>query len=309
MKQFNARLRKIVAVLRPFRPFIERPKISEHLFYLASFLTLCLVIEVLVSKKWSGISESLAIWISAASCIGFLMETHTQVKAAVASIWAKVLGKAMLGVLALLANYLSISLAKNFVHLVVHVDPKFFPEFMGIISIGITALIFLAAIQFLVSLLGFLRLVSSYLVVALHQIVSSFAPNAFNFVWRVLFGKQARFIAFKHSLFATFSFIGSIFLVVALAYPTTLLARHSDDMSSILTRILVAVEFRSGSSCTNLKPTSSIAYLDRGWVSMAEPIPSGFKFSLVQCEYAANPVVESNASQAGIRQPALRPSP
>lgn len=298
MKPPNAHLRKVVAVLRPFRPIIERPKGSEYLFYLAAVLALAWVIEILLSKKWSGVSYGLVIGASTASCAAFLLETQAKVRAALASVWARVLGKAMFGVLALLVNYLATSLAKHFVHLVVHADPKFFPEFIGIISIGIAALLFLAAIQFAVSLLGLLRLLSSYVVVMLHQTVGNFAPNAFGFFWRLVFGKRARFIAFKHSLFATVSFCGSLSLVLALAYPAILLAQHSAYTSSVLTKFLVAVEFRSGASCANLTPSSRVAYLDRGWVSVAQPTLNGFDFPLTQCAYAADPAMEGGSDKA-----------
>lgn len=300
MKTPNTCLKKAVAVLRPIRPFIERPKGSEYFFYLAALFGVGLIIQVLVSSQWNEISEGLLATVAITSGVGFIVEMQSQVRAALASIWARALGKAMFGVLALLVNYFATSLAKHFAHLVAHVDPKFFPEFTGIVGIGIAALLFLVAIQFVVSLLGLLRLLSSYLVLA-----GSFAPKALGFAWRVMFGKRTRFIGLKHSLFATFSFIGSISLGVALAYPAMLLARHSENVSSILTKILVVVEYRSGASCANLLPNMRIAYLDRGWVSIVEPTPEGFRFSQAQCIYAANPAVEGTLRDKA----AQRPSP
>jgi hypothetical protein len=282
----SARLKKLVAVLRPIRPFIERPKAVEALYYLAALLIVVLLAEMLFYGWRERVSGVLLGGAGLASCIGFLVETQAQIRAVLSKIWARVVGKAMYGVLALLANYLAIALVKQFVHRVVHADPKFFPEFIGIVSVGVSALLFLGAIQVIVSFLGLVRLLSSYVVMGFHVLVGPFVSDTFDFIWRLLFGKRTRFSSNRYYLFALVSFGGSVSLTVALAYPTILLEQNAVDISSVLTDVLVKTEFRSGASCVNLSPLVRVAYLDRGWVVVAQPVANGYAFSLAQCNYS-----------------------
>ncbi len=98
----SASLKRAVTLVRPLR-LVKRNKASEYIFYLAALLTASLVVVVIFEKKWTGAAENLTIGVGAASCIGFVLEMQASVKVALASIWARVIGKAMYGVLALLA--------------------------------------------------------------------------------------------------------------------------------------------------------------------------------------------------------------
>lgn len=281
-------LKVLVKLVRPLRPFLRRPQGVVYLHYATGLFILCFLASILTAKKWGGWTDLFMILVALFSGLAFLLETQAQAKVVFAHVWAKTAGKVFFGVLVLLANYVATSQAKNVVHALVHVDPKYFTEYLGIVSLGFTVLLFLALIQFGIALIGLVRLLFSYLVMGFQIVANPFVPRAFDFVWRIIFGARTRFSSFKHSLFATSSFIGSVALLTVLSYPVTLLARNPEPLSKALAQLLVTTEYRSGSSCINLSPITKVAYLDRGFVSVADVTPKGSRFSVDQCIVVTN---------------------
>lgn len=111
-------------------------------------------------------------------------------------------------------------------------------------------------------------------------------------------GRKGKFRTFGYLVNATFAFIGSATVALALGYPAKALADYSQVVSPNLTHLLVALEYKEASACPNVPPDAKVTYLDRGLVSVVQPGRSGgFSFSVISCGSF------DSAAGAGGRQP------
>jgi hypothetical protein len=105
-----------------------------------------------------------------------------------------------------------------------------------------------------------------------------------DYIWQLLTGDTAGFPKFRFFMLPAFHFLGAAISCAVLLTPFTLLKNYHIELDKLLTQLLVFMDYRPNHGCT-AATGSRVAFLERGYVSVATQTGDGYRFSVVQCDF------------------------
>ncbi len=206
--------------------------------------------------------------------------------------WAKILGKILIASSGATLVYLATAIAKNSIQSAVHFDPKFLPESTGLLAtITIPALYFALVIIILSAwaVLQLLILIPLGIIFILpKKYPLTMKESCFiKLLNRAKTGKKFPTIepsgwhsTVMAAIFRPAGMIISICMVID--YTSQLNSHYKDGLFSHLTAAAIQFDYKSGSTCKNLKSDARIIYLDNGLVSILNEVGSK-KYAIKKC--------------------------
>ncbi|MBV8658805.1 MAG: hypothetical protein JO142_13355 [Burkholderiales bacterium] len=197
------------------------------------------------------------------------------------------------------AGFGSVAMAKQLTHLLTHVDPKFFPEFVYLVGAAFFPIALIAVISLFLSILGFMQGIGMLLAL-LAQMMTYFLRNTTSplaklsekdIFGRLLRGKKPKqglndsLWSSVHVVLRPLGTLALSALVVQLLEVAPVIYANLPD--HYVRVALMTVEFRPDHRCQGVPSTTPVAYLDRGNVLL--PIVKGGRedFDVRACIYAS----------------------
>jgi len=228
-----------------------------------------------------------------AGCIDIIANMQRILQAA----WAPAVGKLLAVTLCVALAAVSLSLAKGYAHTLIHIDPKHLAEFNAILGVCLLPVVYGIALTACVGIYGLLQLVILCVFMMVTAPMYAYIGERYRdrmrlARFRILHGKRplsnrlpgrkifavddwphiAKPIGTLAVAFVLSSLLQSVIAVLPTAEPT-------------LTTMLVGLEYRKASACTNISKDLPVAYMDNGLVSVALPHGSIFQFEVRQCDF------------------------
>jgi hypothetical protein len=230
-------------------------------------------------------------------CVATALDWYVRLKYVLSSAMMRKIAKIVIGFLATATVFFSTVLAKQLTHSIAQADPSSLPEFVRIVS----AFVFPFALSAVISVSLTLVMIVQYavLLIGLFFITSSqHLANFFSTRWRaqlrgityrIVNGKKppikrawweitANGVQFFLRPVGSGAFAA---LIICLGLSAAELAGHIP--SNYLQIMLVKTEYRHPHLCENVSSSSSVAYLQDGYVSVATKGSDGYVFSTVKC--------------------------
>jgi len=194
----------------------------------------------------------------------------------------------------------TVSMAKQTVHSLAHVDPKYMTEFTAAVTAGLLPLVYLgvagtilllwAAVQIL--LLGAV-LFGGSLLTQVKPLIGERAQNRVRLFWyRIRTGKRppggvmpSVGVMPQHEV----SLVGSVLSKIAVVWLFAQVGEGVNvtvpEATPLLAKAMVSLEYRPASSCRNIDAGLSVVYMDDGNVSVARFKDNQYQFTVEKCEY------------------------
>jgi hypothetical protein len=273
-----------VRVVKPTRPYLERSKVMTELYFIAAFfLVLCLI-----SQKIYFASQVFLFLGVSATGLGFAIDTR---KFVINFSRKSFLVKLLYGSVTLAISYVALSASKHIAHEITQIDPKFFSEFLGFMTVVITWFFSLLAIQIGVGLWGLTRFLLviffMFFLFVIRIFFASFTSRVLDlhhFLWRLFTNKKGKLSFSKLLYFAYCDLVGSLAIVFLIATPSHFIPDFSGKVKNAITSLLVLMEYRNDSRCAEAKG-KEVAYLDKSLISVAEKVNDKYVFTIASCEY------------------------
>jgi hypothetical protein len=201
--------------------------------------------------------------------------------------------------LGVMLTAVAVSMAKHTVHSLAHIDPKYMTEFTAAVTAGLLPLVYVGAAGallllwalFQVALLGPL-LFGSSLLTQPKPLAGGRVQRLRVFWYRIRKGERPSGGLLPDPGFMPqyeVSLIGSVLSKVAvgwaLAHVGEGLAFALPDVTPILAKAMVELEYRPASSCRNIDAQLGVVYMDDGNVSVARLQDGRYRFTVEKCEY------------------------
>lgn len=214
--------------------------------------------------------------------------------------WAPFLGKVLTVSLGVALAAVSLSNAKQLVHAISAIDPKYMTEFTAILGAVYLPIAYLvAACVAMSSYALFQMLVFWFVSVAgmLAQHVKPFLGDATDtrlrlFWYRIKAGKKPPGGVLPPRAFLSPSEISLLASPLSKVLVAVLLVEGGQATSKFLpfvmpslTRALVEVEYREKSSCKGVPDGARVVYMDDGNISIAERRGENYLFRVTDCKY------------------------
>lgn len=214
--------------------------------------------------------------------------------------WAPFLGKVITLVLGGVLTALSVVFAKQAVHEVLNIDPKYFSELVVIGAAIFLPLVFLTAVAGFVAIYAFFQLWVFGLLILADTVLVHVKPFSDNGVlasvrmywYRIRNGRRppGRVMAEagllpEHRITLIASALSKIAVAVILFKALGAVTQVLPDVRPYLARVVVELEYRTGSSCANIDPALPVAYMENGWVSVARREGENYRFEIETCSF------------------------
>jgi len=296
----NRIIRKIWRLVIGIRQFY---KVSEEVeFFHAMTIVIVLIsfIFFLITKDLSGyafFNSAIVILLSSAAFFDVISRISWLTKKA----WAKVIGKAAIAGLGAALIFVASAAAKQHIGDLTHADPKYFPEFSGLLTSIYTPLLFgiaLTAISLLwasIELLGVV-VILSFIVMPLSMLMEHLFSKEYanRFFSRLKAGKKSALNSVDSSpewtwviyVMRPIAAIIAIY-VIASSFGSSI-SYFSKGIAYSEKKVLVMMHFRKNTDCTNMSEKALIADLKENEVSEALIGKSDIIFSVKKCITNAN---------------------
>jgi hypothetical protein len=227
-------------------------------------------------------------------------EITVQARRVLKQAWAQTAGKIVSVSLGVILTAVTVSMAKQTVHSLAHIDPKYMTEFTAAVAAGLLPLVYVGAAGallllwalFQVVLMGPLLLGSSLLTQPKPLVGDRLQSRVRVFWYRIRKGKRPPGGILPDPGFLPqyeVSLVGSVLSKVAvgwaLAHVGEGLAFALPDATPLLSKAMVELEYRPASSCRNINAQLGVVYMDDGNVSVARFQNGRYRFTVEKCEY------------------------
>lgn len=289
-----------IRMVRSWRAYARKPPVVEAL-HLLGIAIVSLAMVAMVCDWYRDLQISMAPALVVFAVAG-VCEIIVQTKRMLKQAWAQVTGKILSLSFGVILTAATLSMAKQSVHSLAHIDPKYLTEFTTAVAAGLLPLVCLgvagivlilwATLQIL--LLGALLLGGS-LLTPVKPFVGDRTQNGMRMFWyRIRTGKRppgrvmpAAVFMPQHEVSLVGSALAKVAVVWALAQVGEGIAVIAPDTTPMLVKAMVKLEYRPNSSCRNLDPGLGIVYMDDGNVSVARREGDHYRFTVEKCEYAS----------------------
>lgn len=290
--------RRSVRVLRQIRRIHTVPPLLSFLH--ASGFAACFAYTAAFFAGYQGLATLflclLAFFLSIAGLVDLIIWGNLFFR----NVWNEVLGKifAVSVGAALLAG--GISVAKNIVHSITHVDPKYFIEATALLSsllVPAAYCLFGMALLYLFSLIQLLRFgVFVFGAMLAQQFVGFVGPGGrekMRLLWyRLANGKRPVMNQIPKKRFLEMAQVSLIAKPISTICLTSLAAwglqgvfEHASLLRPLAEQAIVQLEYRTESSCAGLEPGTAVAYMDDGKISKATRQGDKFSFTVGSCNF------------------------
>lgn len=259
-------------------------KVSEEVeFFHAMTIVVVLIsfIFFLATRNLAGyahFNSAIVILLSSAAFFDVISRISWLTKKA----WAKVVGKAAIAGIGAAIIFVASAAAKKHIGDLTHADPKYFPEYAGLLTSIYTPLLFgiaLTGIGLLWACLEFLGVVFilTFIVMPLSILFEHpFSKEyAYRFFSRLKSGKKSTFNStnsspeWKWLIYVMRPIAAAIAIYVIASSFGSLISYFSEGIAHAEKRVLVMMQYRQNSECTNLNEKALIANLKDNIVSEA----------------------------------------
>ena len=214
--------------------------------------------------------------------------------------WARAMGKVLALTVSVALAAVSLSLAKNVTHSVAHIDPKYLSEFTVVLTSFFLPLVYVTAVSTALLVYGLIQICMMGIVMTVTSLFTAIPPelgrgrrNAARLFWyRLRHGKcpPGRIVAPTgfmpdEDIMLVTAPLSKIALGVVLWSAIHLIMQGLPLLTPALLNLIVSIEYRSNSSCTNIDMHLPVVYMEDGYVSVARRSSSGFDFEVVKCEF------------------------
>jgi hypothetical protein len=287
-----------IRVVRSWHGYFKRPAIVEALHLLGIGVVLLLMagfVSGMYKDIQTGMVPVFAIFFAAGIC-----EITVQAKRVLKQAWAKTAGKVISLSLGAVLTAVTVSMAKQTVHSLAHIDPKYMTEFTTIVVAGLLPLVYLGAAGALLSVwAGFQMLLVTVIFFASDSLTQSMprigtrARNRAGMLWyRIRTGRRplggamavASFMP-QHHVSLVGSVISKVAVVVVLFQVVDGVSAEVPRAAPLLAKAMVQLEYRPASSCRNIDARLSVVYMDDSKVSVARFKDGRYHFTVEKCEY------------------------
>jgi hypothetical protein len=273
-----------VRIVKPLRPYLQRSEAMTQYYFVAAFFFIIFVI----TQKVQFVSLAALFLGTGAAAVGFAIDT---IKFVTTFSRKSFLVKLFYGSVTLAISYVALSASKHIAHEITQIDPKFFSEFLGFMTVVVTWFFALLAIQIVVGVWGMLRYVLAVLFMLFLQFVGTVfisltlqVKNIDNFLWKLFTNRKEKLSIEKLLYFAFCDLVGSMAIVFLIISPAMLIKNFPDKALKTITNLLVAMEYRKDSRCLEANG-KQVAYLDNNLVSTVQLVNGEYVFNVSSCEY------------------------
>lgn len=286
--------RALIGIVRALRPYRFKPQASRALDFL-QYLALVLYVPIFFftytgDKKTESTFFTYAVVLIAV--VIFVVESIRLVKRF--AHW-KFAIKTFYGLFAVALGFIVSSIAKNYANNLTQIDPKYLSDFTGLLTVLMTWFGVLASIPAGIVVLSVFRLIKALLFVALlklmQKILSYPYPKIKHFPNRILTKQKTAFPEVRYVMLRLFYCLGAAIACAVLLAPLPLLATYHNHSEKLLTQLLVFMDFRPNHSCS-AATGSRVAFLERGYVSVATRTEDGYRFTIIQCDFTSTKLDE-----------------
>lgn len=278
---------EIEEVIRPYR---FKPQPSRPLDFL-QFIAIALCAPILFFA-YAGDKHGYSVFFSYAVClISVVIFVIESIRLGKRFAHWKTAAKAFYAALAVAFGFIASSIAKNYANSVTQIDPKYLSDFTGLLTVFFTWIFVLSMIPVGVLLLSACRLMATQLCMLLLTVIllplSSVYPKIGqlpDYIWQLLTGDTAGFPKFRFFMLPAFHFLGAAIACAVLLAPLSLLSTYRIELDRLFTQLLVLMDYRPNHGC-QAPVGSRVAFLERGYVSVATRTGDGYRFSVIQCDF------------------------
>lgn len=213
-------------------------------------------------------------------------------------IWIEMAGKVFSVTVGAILLYLSIAKAKTWVHSITHIDPKYLTESTAILSAILLPLMYGLVVVALLYFLAILQMMGLALFSIATMFAQQFAPFAgasnyarIELLWyRLATGKKPpQNVLPKSSLLSGISIfsrpVSTIAIILAVSAASQTVSETMPPFLPHLKSILVALEYRKGSSCLGFENDIPVVYMEDGNISVVRAVGNDLKFSVETCTF------------------------
>jgi hypothetical protein len=286
-----------IRMVRSWHGYFKRPAIVEAL-HLLGIGAVLLLMAGLVSGVYkdvrTGMTPVFAIFAVAGIC-----EITVQAKRILKQAWAKTAGKVISLSLGGILTAVTVSMAKQTVHSLAHIDPKYMAEFTAVVVAGMLPLVYLGVAGALLLLWAVIQILVVVVLFASGMFtqampwIGNCVQNRARLLWyRICKGRRPSGGAMPVTSFMPQHEVSLVGSVISKFAVVGMLAQVVDDVSAevpratpLLAKTMVQLEYRPASSCRNIDARLAVVYMDDGYVSVASFRDGRYHFRVEKCEY------------------------
>lgn len=242
-----------------------------------------------------GLQATMGLFMAAGVC-DIALRTTRVLKAA----WAPVAGKIWSASIGVALTALTACLAKQLIQNLSHIDPKYFTEFIVVLTACLAPFVYMMAFAVILSLYAMFQIIVFGLVAFVGAFYGQARPlfpkkwyqRVRLFWYRIRMGKKPPGEVVPSSgplsqgeislLASPISTVAVVYALITILQSTVQVFPHAQP---ILARAMVAIEYRQGGACRNIGREVRLAYMDDGLVSIATWNGVSYEFEVKKCEY------------------------
>lgn len=289
--------RKIWRMVIAVRRFYKVPKEVEFL-YLITWLFTIIALTILVIVRPAFDIDWFWQIVAALMFISASVDAKQRIEFVIRRVGASKIGMIALAGIGAVIFYLAMASAKEFAHSVTGINPSAFSEFVGVTATLVTPILYFAILIFAAYLWAIAEFFGWLIIPIGATIVRLILQGPFTredlyqrVMYRLVTGKRLdiavggegiewRWMVAGMRTFAT------LMLMVALGTELGVVSgRYNNDIERQLTRLLIFLEYRENSSCSNLRHSERVSYLEGGeYVSVVTSDNTKPHFKVLKCE-------------------------
>lgn len=289
-------IRFMARLLREVRKELVVPPVIQLLYAIAWIGSLATTITLLLTKKPASLQIGSMLVFSVIAIAAFF-DVLFRVSRIMKRAWAKTIGKILMANVGAAALLLALALAKQQIHALVRVDPKYFEDFARLLAIVYLPFVYVAIGVAALSLFSISQMFCVVIFVLASSIVRIFLPFVEGsklqrecrvFWYRIRYGKKPAELP-KKSIMSLDDIqffmrpLGTVALVAVISQLLLNSAAYLPQKQTFVARALTEIQYQGNSRCGGLAPGTRVVYLDRGNVSTATVSGSDVVFSVAQC--------------------------
>lgn len=283
-------LRRGVRVLRGWRRLHELSHFSEFLSSSALIVAVFGLVTLLATG--SHVAVSYFTYLTCALLIVSALTDTARLILVIGRIaWARVAGKFVISACSAGILFLSASIAKHVTHSITGVDPSFFIEFVGLLTLLSIPLVCLAIWSVAAGVWSGFLFIGILVQLAISMIFGVVGSHRPHFAYRLRYGKkspqgykpsQAVSIEGVSRFMRPIGLLGSIWLASSLMSGVELVFNKYGERA--LRSALILTEYHFGTQCAGVSKDTAVAYLGDGLISVGRQSGRSWEFMLKTCK-------------------------
>jgi len=284
-------------LLRKVRKELIVPPAIQLLYVLSWIASMVVTIGLLLSKSPTSFDIGYLSVFSILAIAAFF-DLLIRILRLMKKAWARTAGKVLLAHVGGAALLLALAMAKQQIHGLVRVDPKYFEDFARLLAVLYLPFVYVTIGVSVLSLFSIFQMVGVLIVLPASQVANFFSAFAQGskferdcriFWYRIRWGKKPVELPGKTGMsLDDIRFfmrpLGTVALVATVFQLVSNSATYLPKTQTVVASVLVMTQYQSDSRCKGLVPGTRVVYLDRGNVSTATISGPHVVFGVEQCK-------------------------